>query len=725
LKIQKLKPLSKKLTTCLIIFLSIYQPIFADTNTGGDVNIRVVEGDLNLRSTIIEGKDINLDAAKNLNLTAAQNRQDISGKTSGSGWSIGASFVGSAVDIFGSFSKSRGSERGTTITNSGTLINAQGTVNIATGNDANIFGSKVIGGKVFADIGGDLNLASLQDSDVYKSKNQGIGISFGQYTTDNKNTAAAVQGSYNQGKTNSNYQSVTDQAGIYAGDKGVDIYVSGNTGLTGAVIASDAAKEKNKLSTDTLTFDDIKNKAAYSSGSVGVNFGSGNVENKDKGLTPDIGVKANGDANSTTQAAIADGTVEIRSKQNQDLSGLSRDTANALNELGKIFDKQKVEEQQELAALFGEEAFKIVGELTAKKQVEGAVAGKLADKYEKEAATARENGDFAKAAELESRAQQYTNAQKDLAVWNEGGAYKIALHAVIGGLMAEFGGSNFASGAAGAGLNEALQGELSKIKDTDARQWASAIVGATASNVVAGDSQSGASTAASGTANNSLWSMSVGFAEGIADGFLADVNDIGQLLSDPVAQIKEIATSVSEIVKNPDSLVELVDMLGDEAKEKYAVIMKNPDIDERDKQLGSLVGSGLYFIASTGAVPEKLTAKFPGLASKLNKVADGVKAGKIEATYITNSGRKFTNGMKMTSNEALIAAEEFLGSGYKDLGNGRYLSADGTKQVRMGDTDILGQHSGGAHMNFEILSPNPDKPGKMMVSQNIHIYLND
>ena len=38
---------------------------------------------------------------------------------------------------------------------------------------------------------------------------------------------------------------------------------------------------------------------------------------------------------------------------------ISRDTANSLNELGRIFDKKKIEEQQELAAVFGEEAFRL------------------------------------------------------------------------------------------------------------------------------------------------------------------------------------------------------------------------------------------------------------------------------------------------------------------------------------------------------------------------------
>ena len=67
-----------------------------------------------------------------------------------------------------------------------------------------------------------------------------------------------------------------------------------------------------------------------------------------------------GDASSRTKSAVAEGTIDIRENPTQDISALSRDTENTLNELGRIFDKKKIEEQQELAAVFGEEAFRLV-----------------------------------------------------------------------------------------------------------------------------------------------------------------------------------------------------------------------------------------------------------------------------------------------------------------------------------------------------------------------------
>ena len=50
-----------------------------------------------------------------------------------------------------------------------------------------------------------------------------------------------------------------------------------------------------------------------------------------------------------------------------DLSTLSRDATNSVNALGKIFDKQKVEERQELISVFGEIAAEEIHKLSDSK----------------------------------------------------------------------------------------------------------------------------------------------------------------------------------------------------------------------------------------------------------------------------------------------------------------------------------------------------------------------
>ena len=155
-----------------------------------------------------------------------------------------------------------------------------------------------------------------------------------------------------------------------------------------------------------------------------------------------------GDAASTTKSAIAPGSIDVRENRYQDLSDLSRDTSNALNELGRIFDKKKIEEQQELAAVFGEEAYRLAHNM------------------------------------------------KD-----DGSGRKILVHAAIGGIMSSITGAGFTSGAVGAGLNEAVIKEIDKIAKDDpgAAQIVSAIVGAAAAKAVGGTAGAGASAATSGT----------------------------------------------------------------------------------------------------------------------------------------------------------------------------------------------------------------------------------
>lgn len=187
---------------------------------------------------------------------------------------------------------------------------------------------------------------------------------------------------------------------------------------------------------------------------MNVNIDNG-ADYNEKGVTPNIGMPAEDEAESTTKATVSEGEIEIRDKENQkqDLAGLNRDTQNALNKLGEIFDKDSIEERQELAGLFGELVYKAVGDLAEK------------------------NG------------------------WKDGSAEKNALHAFVGGVMAELGSSDFLAGASGAMVNEMVQKKLAEaFKDDPAmHQWASALIGGVVSEIISGNAQAGAKTAISGT----------------------------------------------------------------------------------------------------------------------------------------------------------------------------------------------------------------------------------
>jgi RHS repeat-associated protein len=110
-----------------------------------------------------------------------------------------------------------------------------------------------------------------------------------------------------------------------------------------------------------------------------------------------------------------------------------------------------------------------------------------------------------------------------------------------------------------------------------------------------------------------------------------------------------------------------------------------------------------------------------GLALGLGKGAKEGLAITKEQLLKALGGNKLTDRMKLSTNVALDAASEFLGDGYIDMGNGRFVSEDGTRQVRMGDSDILAKNP---HMNFETRQLN-STTGRWEITKNMHIYLGD
>ena len=424
-------------------------------SAGENVNIKATAGDIKVKGSEITGENITLEAKGNLDIQASTNKNTSNTDSKSSSASIGVSINlgdGSIGAIGVSASKATEKIKENAETYNQSTITAKDTLTTKSGQDTNIIGSKLEGETIKMEVGKDLNIESLQEKETYDEKNKSASISI---------SAGSINGSASQGKTNSNYESVTDQAGIYAGEGGFDIEVGKNTDLKGAVIASEADASKNKLSTDTLTYSDLENKADYSASSTGYSTQAGSK----LPVTPNVNMPVSGDASSTTKSAISNGTIEVRSNPIQDLSQLNRDTENALNALGKIFDKETVKEKQELANLFGQEAYKAVGDL-AEKQWEKATT------------------------------------KEEKAKWAEGGEYKILLHTLVGGIVSELGGNGFTSGAVGAGVNQALQKQLANIKDPNLRLIASSLVGATASKLVGGNGKVGGSTAYTGILYN-------------------------------------------------------------------------------------------------------------------------------------------------------------------------------------------------------------------------------
>ena len=355
-----------------------------DTNTyqGGtlvsDGNVHIKARDaqqsgIGLTGETVEAKKLVLDSASDINLEAGKNTVDVNNTYKSSGWSVGAGISltgGGLLDINASGHMAR--QNGDTHQESyvPTKVKAAQLAQLKAKRDTNIIGSTVSGKKVEVATGRDLHIQSLQDVDNFKEHSKSAGFSVSS-KPNFKNPTGSINASV--GRIDSKWKSVTEQAGIYAGEEGYNINVGNNTTLEGAVIKSEAPKAKNKLTTKSLEMKDIKNEAkyTYSNNGIGYNYyGSKKkleeMKTKDKkgydkiynniGLVPNLGVGSKGKASSTTQSAISDGILTVDGKE-IDTKTINTNTENTLHQLDKIFDKKKIEERQELARLFSKNMY--------------------------------------------------------------------------------------------------------------------------------------------------------------------------------------------------------------------------------------------------------------------------------------------------------------------------------------------------------------------------------
>ena len=129
----------------------------------------------------IRSKTVALEASNDISLLAATNTSEKQVAYDSKGWSIGANLSVNGGGLLGlDANYNQGMEHGNTFTttHTGTVIQAD-QVNLHSGKDTTITGSKVYGDSVTAEIGGNLSIKSLQDTETYrgKSKNAGFSVS--------------------------------------------------------------------------------------------------------------------------------------------------------------------------------------------------------------------------------------------------------------------------------------------------------------------------------------------------------------------------------------------------------------------------------------------------------------------------------------------------------------------------------------------------------------------
>ncbi|WP_235212692.1 hemagglutinin repeat-containing protein, partial [Burkholderia paludis] len=301
----------------------------------------------------------------------------------------------------------------------------------------------VKGNQVNADVGGNLNIVSVQDTLTsaahQSSSGGGFNISQG---------SASASFSQSKGNATGSYAGVNEQAGIHAGDGGFNINVTGNTDLKGGLIASDADASKNSLTTGSLSFSDIQNQSHYDASSSGFSAGAttgdggmnysthGGTSGKNAGgAVPMLGQNDSGSDSATTKSGVSAGTVTITdsANQKQDVASLNRDTTNTNGTVAKLPDMQNLlSNHADMMA-----AASAAGEAVSRR------IGDYADEMKRQA---QKNGD-----------------QAGVDAWKEGGANRALMQGAGAALVTGLAGGKAVGGAAGAAVASIASGKLNEL----------------------------------------------------------------------------------------------------------------------------------------------------------------------------------------------------------------------------------------------------------------------
>lgn len=459
-------------------------------NAGNNLAVTATGGDITVAGGQMKaGKDVTLEAFRDVNLTASQDTQQTTGSNKSSGGSIGVGVGvgsgGAGISISANASSSKGHESGNGTWQNETTVDAGHQVIISSGRDTTLAGSQVSGHQVTADVGRDLTITSLRDSDHYDSTQSslsgGLGYTFG---------AGSWSGSLNasRDKMTSDWSSVQEQSGIFAGQGGFDVTVGSHTQLNGGVIAATGSADKNSLDTGTLGFSDIHNQADYKTQhqgagiSTGGSIGSQFAGNMTSALLAGGGSK--GHAEGTTQSAVSEGTIIIRDQasQKQDVADLSRDAEHASGSIGPIFDKEKEQRRLQEVQLTGEIGSQAADIARAQGQINALEAARkvhpaMSAEQLKETQTYKdEQAKYGTGSDIQRGIQAATAALQGLAGGDIAGALAgasapelanlighgsglsdgaaVVAHAILGGAVAALQGNSAAAGAAGAAAGE-------------------------------------------------------------------------------------------------------------------------------------------------------------------------------------------------------------------------------------------------------------------------------
>ena len=419
----------------------------------GHIRVTTKKDDLRIEGSDVQGKDITLDSANSIYVKGKETASKMTQSMKQKQGSLGISYdvlQHRFSDISVNASGSKGNIAGTDIVHDPSNITARNTLGVNTKQDVHIKDGVLKGETIQANIGGNLEIHSVQDTHDYTdhTSSGGMGLSLSK-----KGAFKSLQSSLQRTDIDSKYTSVIHQSGLYAGSTGFNISVGNTTTLEGALLSS--RTDTNALKTKYLVMKDMENRAKYTYGSKGVSYVSDvqyrkslehirdrknaivtdkNLSipakiqhlqqlNQDKdytshlkyvnslhnqvGLLPNMLPGERKEVHSVTKSAIAPGTIDVENPK-VDVSQINRDINHSLQALDTIFNKQDILERQELVKLFNRYANEAIHHIS------------------------------------------------DMAGRKEGSSEKVALHAIVGNISANIVHGNTGIGTAAGGLSELL-----------------------------------------------------------------------------------------------------------------------------------------------------------------------------------------------------------------------------------------------------------------------------
>ena len=343
--------------------------------------------------------------------------------------------------------------------------------------DTNLLGSQIKGNTVNANVGGKLNIESLQDEERFKTKSSGGGLE-GEFGFGNN---WSLSGYGNASKGTTHRKQVNEQAGIFAEDGGYHINAD-SVHLKGGAIAS-TNPTNSKLATNKLTFEDIQNESSSSAASASISGSlkeskekwvdnetgravKPNSENSTKldsqrsgGISPGLPMFERDSDSSVTRATLTEGTIILNKDTSPTITtakelGINTDLAQANNQVAQTKDvKAQLQEQQQISTTIGN-VKSAVDTYTSNKQEEAEQeVRRLKSRLEK----AEQQGNQETVNQLK---EDILQAEIQAENWGTGGSTKRAVDAITNaGLIALSGGSSqsIATAAASPYVNQLIK----------------------------------------------------------------------------------------------------------------------------------------------------------------------------------------------------------------------------------------------------------------------------